>query len=191
MITIPDADTRQLLQDAAQWRLLGLLFECPNEDWRRNVAALAEEAADPLLQSAARHALEEASEGLYHSIFGPGGPAAPREVSYSDSLQLGRLMYEVTACYRAFGFKPVTVEAPDHVSVEAGFLAYLRMKEAYARARSNPEQAAVAMEAARTFILEHLSLIAEPLAASLEGLGLAYLKEAGRALVARVSARGE
>jgi hypothetical protein len=175
-----------LLRQAADWRLIGLLFECPVGTWRDDIVALARDTDEPLLGAAVAHALEEASEGLYHSTFGPGGPAPPREVSYLQAVQLGYLLSELTAFYDAFAYRPVTRESPDHVSVEAGFVGYLRLKEAYAVERGDDEQALVTADAAATFIREHLAALAEPLAATLETSNLAYLADAGRALATRV-----
>ncbi len=175
-----------LLRQAAEWRLMSLLFECPTGRWRDDVAALARDVDDPLLGSAAAHALDEASEGLYHSTFGPGGPAPPREVTYVTAIQLGSLLSELAACYDAFAYRPATREAPDHVSVEAGFIGYLLLKQAYAVMRGNEEQASVTAEAATTFIRGHLATVAEPLAATLGASDLEYLAEAARALATRV-----
>ena len=75
-----DARVHALLRQAAEWRLIGLLFECPAGTWRDDIG-------DLLLGSAVTHALEEASEGLCHSTFGPGGPAPPREVTYVKAVQ--------------------------------------------------------------------------------------------------------
>ena len=85
-----DPRTHALLRQAAEWRLIGLLFECPADAWRDDIVALARDIDDPLLGSAAAYALEEADEGLYHSTFGPGGPAPPREVTYVKAVQLDR-----------------------------------------------------------------------------------------------------
>ena len=183
-----DPRAHALLKQAAEWRLIGLLFECPVGTWRDDLVALARDIDNALLGSAVAHALEEASEGLYHSTFGPGGPAPPREVTYVKAVQLGYLLSELTAFYDAFAYQPVTRESLDHVSVEAGFVGYLRLKEAYAVARGDDEQAAVTAEAASTFVREHLAMLAEPLAATLEASGLAYLAEAARALANRVGA---
>jgi nitrate reductase assembly molybdenum cofactor insertion protein NarJ len=175
-----------LLREAAEWRLLGLLLECPNDQWRAALPALAAEVDDPLIASAARMALEEASEGLYHSTFGPGGPAAPREVSYSDSIELGYLMSEIAVYYDAFAYRPTTLEAPDHISVQLGFVAYLRMKQAFAVAEGDNENAETTAQAARRFLKDHLARVAEPLGAGLDASGISYLGETGRALVQRV-----
>ncbi len=181
-----EARVHARLRQAAEWRLIGRLFECPVGTWRDDIVALAHDIDDPLLGGAAQHAVEEAREGLYHSTFGPGGPAPPREVSYLQAIQLGYLLSELTAVYDAFSYPPVTTEPRDHVSVEAGFVGYLLLKQAYALTRGDDEQASVAAEAEATFRREHLASFAEPLAATLEASGVAYLAEAGRALVSRV-----
>jgi nitrate reductase assembly molybdenum cofactor insertion protein NarJ len=179
----------QLAREAAEWRLLSLCFECPNDVWRAQIEALAHEVEDPELKSAARDALRESSEGLYHHTFGPGGPAPAREASYYQSVELGYMMSEIQAYYAAFDFAPVTAEPVDHVSVEAAFIAYLRMKEAYALACEDVEEAATASDSAGRFIEDHVARLALPLAGHLENSGIAYLSQAGAALAARVRDR--
>jgi TorA maturation chaperone TorD len=161
-------------------------FECPTSDWRKQVSGLIDEVADEELKSAAQDALEEASEGLFHHTFGPGGPAPPREATYHQTVQLGYLMSELQAYYNAFAFHPATDEPPDHVSVETGFIGYLRLKEAYALACGNEEQASTASESAQRFIREHLANIAQPFANHLEASDIPYLIKAGAALFRRV-----
>lgn len=176
----------RLAQEAAEWRLLSLLFECPTSHWRQQVSALVQEVADQELKSAGQDALEQASEGLFHHTFGPGGPAPPREATYHQTVQLGYLMSELQAYYNAFGFHPVTHEPPDHICVEAGFISYLKLKQAYALACEDGDRAATAAESAQRFIQEHLANIAQPLAGFLEASEISYLAVAGAALVRRV-----
>jgi nitrate reductase assembly molybdenum cofactor insertion protein NarJ len=173
-------------QEAAEWRLISLLFECPSDAWRHDVTALMREVEDADLKSAAQAALEEADEGLFHHTFGPGGPAPPREATYHQTVQLGYLMSELQAYYNAFAFRPVTAEPPDHISVETAFIAYLKMKEAYALTCQDQERAATAAESAQRFVQEHLANIAQPLANRLEDSGIIYLAKAGAALLGRV-----
>jgi nitrate reductase assembly molybdenum cofactor insertion protein NarJ len=175
-----------LVKEAAEWRLISLLFECPSPGWGEQVTMLMKEVADVELQSAAHDALEEAGEGLFHHAFGPGGPAPAREATYHQTVQLGYLMSELQAYYNAFAFQPVTAEAPDHVSVEAGFIAYLKMKEAYALTCQDEERASTAAESAQRFIEDHLTNLALPLAERLEGSGIGYLAMASAALLRRV-----
>jgi nitrate reductase assembly molybdenum cofactor insertion protein NarJ len=178
-----------LVRQAAEWRLLGLLLERPRPEWRNQVEALAAEVAAPELRSAAARALAEASEGLYHTIFGPGGPASAREVRTCGLLQPGPLLAELAATYEAFAYRPALDEPLDHVAVEAGFVAYLRFKEAYARVCGDVEHAEVTAEAARGFIEEHLASLAEPLAGTLASSGIEYLTQASAELLQRVGPR--
>lgn len=178
-----------LLRDAAAWRLLGRLFECPTDPWRADVIRLASDVRDPDLAAAAAAAVDQASEGLYHSMFGPGGPASPREVSYHDTLELGSVMSSLTGGYEAFGYRPALLESPDHVAVETGFVAFLRTKEAYAAMAGDGEHAATAREAAEGFLARHLANVADRLAARLAEAPVPYLQIASRVLARRVGPR--
>jgi nitrate reductase assembly molybdenum cofactor insertion protein NarJ len=141
---------------------------------------LAGEVGDADLKAAAA-ACDEATESLYHTTFGPGGPAAPREVSYRETIMPGQILGELGAYYRAFAYQPAIDEPPDHVAVMAGFVAYLRLKEAY----GNAEQAEITAKAAREFLDNHLRAIAGPLAKSLSMSGIAYLALASSVLAKR------
>ncbi len=182
-------ETVRLLREAAEWRLIAMLFECPGEGWHGQVAKLAAEIGDPGLKSAAEAAREEAAASLYDTTFGPGGPAPAREVSYHGDILPGQLLGEIAAFYQAFAYGSSAPEAPDHVAVEAGFIAYLRLKQAYAIERGDDAHAAVTAEAARRFIDDHLNCIAEPLAKSLAACGIPYLGLAADALLHRAGPR--
>ncbi len=182
---MPDQITPEieaLLRDAAEWRLLGLLFECPSDAWQSQLAALAAEVHDPDLRAAAAEAKPEAEEGMYHSIFGPGGPAPPRQATYHESMELGYLMSSLHTSYHAFGYAPATPEPVDHVAVEIGFVAWLKFKEAFARSFGDLEKAELARDAAARFIADYLSTMAEPLANILSHSGIEYLVLAGKVL---------
>ena len=179
-----DADT--LLNEAAEWRLISLLFDCPQGDWFRQVSLLGEQVKDRRLTKAARAAQKEASEGFFHSIFGPGGPAPGREVSYRSWVEPGQMLSELSAYYDAFGFKTRTNELPDHIAVEAGFVGYLRLKELYARECGDDKNAEITADAAVSFIEDHLSKYSEKLNSLLSNSGIKYLEIAGEALFERV-----
>lgn len=179
---LPTHATEELLRDAAEWRLIGLLLECPRDDWFTQVAALSAEVGDEQLRQAALQAQQQASEGLYHTNFGPGGPAAPREVSYHDSLLAGQTLAPLRAQYEAFGYAATLEEAPDHIAVEAGFMAYLRLKEAYALHAGAQDDAEITAQAAQDFLQNRLSAIAGPLAEILSCSGIGYLELVAAAL---------
>jgi nitrate reductase assembly molybdenum cofactor insertion protein NarJ len=183
-----DEQTRSLLRESAAFRMLARLFECPDADWRAELERLSRELADPELRAAVDAIDDTATPAQYYSVFGPGGPAPPREASYYQSLELGSLMSELSRFYDAFAYAPRSAEVPDHVSIEAGFVSYLKFKEAYARARGDDDGANVVSDAATRFMREHLSRLALPLATLLATSHLAYLHHASRLLAARVGA---
>lgn len=176
----------KLLREAAEWRLVSLLFDCPNSDWFRQVEELAKPLSDKKLKRAAMAAQKEASEGLFHSVFGPGGPAPGREISYRGWVQPGYMLSELSSFYEAFQYKPTTAEVPDHVAVETGFIAYMRLKQAFAMECRDTENAAITADASKTFIDDHLSKYAEQMSKILDSSGIEYLSLAGAALFRRV-----
>ncbi len=175
-----------LLREAAEWRLISLLFECPVGDWQTNVKNLAAEITDSQLKTAAEFAKIEASEGLYHSIFGPGGPAPAREVSYRSWVQPGYLLSELSAFYKAFSYQPNLQESPDHIAVETGFMAYLKLKEAFAIECGDKENAEITAKSAKTFNDEHLAKITQQITKSLASSEIEYLALTSAALFNRV-----
>lgn len=156
MKTFLDLDARELLASAASWRLASLLLERPRPEWKSEIAGLAAEVSDPQLAPCAADAAQ-ATEECYHRLFGPAGAVSPREVSYCGFEDPGRLIAELSAFYHAFSFSPRREESIDHVSVEAGFVGYLFLKEAYARMRKGEASAAITKEAREQFLSEHLA----------------------------------
>jgi nitrate reductase assembly molybdenum cofactor insertion protein NarJ len=183
--TLPDA-AAALLAEAAEWKLLSLLFSCPTRDWRNQVAALANEVGNDRLQLAAQAALDEGLECDYHTAFGPGGPAAPREVSHRPTALSGQYLAELLAFYDVFGYSPPREEPPDHIAVEVDFVAYLKLKQAYALAAENEALVTVTAEATHDFISDHLVTLAQALAKNLETSGIRYLTLASTALVRQI-----
>lgn len=175
-----------LLREASEWRLISLLFECPVGDWTTQVKNLADGITDDKLKTAAEFARIEASEGLYHSIFGPGGPAPAREISYRSWVQPGYLMSELSAFYAAFSYQPKTSEVLDHIAVETGFIAYMRLKEAFAVECSDFDHADITAKAAKIFIEEHLAKMTELLTKTLASSDIEYLALTGLSLLKRV-----
>jgi nitrate reductase assembly molybdenum cofactor insertion protein NarJ len=177
----------ELLVEAAEWRLLGLLFACPRGDWREQISALIAEVRDDALRIAARTAIGEATEGGYYTAFGPGGPGAPREVSHRQSDLTGQYLAELLAYYNAFAYRLPREEPPDHIATEIDFVAYLRLKQAYAVARNDETQAAVTAQTMQCFIQDHLATTAVPLMQILEASGIPYLSLAAIALSERIN----
>jgi hypothetical protein len=149
-------DTHELLAAAAAWRLASLLLERPRPEWKSEIDCLAAEVSDRQLARCAAQA-SHATEELYHRLFGPAGAVSPREVSYCGFEDPGRLIAELSAFYRAFSFSPQREEPVDHVSVEAGFVGYLFLKEAYALMRRASASTTITKDARERFLREHLA----------------------------------
>jgi hypothetical protein len=176
-----------LLQHAAEWRLLGLLFERPRPAWRLEIDALAAEVTDPALRAAAA-AVRNTTEGEYLSVLGPGGAVSPREVAYRPFQDPGWILAGLNYYYEAFAFHPRAEDPLDHLAVEIGFVAYLYLKGAYARAGGVREAAHAAAAAREWFLTEHLATPARSIAARLEAAGVGALSLAARCLAGRVPA---
>lgn len=179
---------KQLLAEAQQWRLVALMFERPRAGWWTEVAQLSEGCPDAELAAAA-HAASAAREGDYLEFLGPGGLVSPREAGHRKTTDPSKLLSEIHAYYSAFGFEPATEETIDHVAVEAGFVGFMRLKEAYARVANDSAAADLTAEAARRFVHAHLAAMAEPLEHALRVAGGDYLGAAARSLVARTGPR--
>jgi len=174
------------LSAAVEWRLLALLFSRPRPGWREEVYALAREAGGDEALRAAVAAAREASEGAYHALLGAGGVASPREAAHAGFLDPGRILADLAARYGAFGFAPRAEEPDDHLAVECDFVAYLFLKEAYARARGEEEAAEVTREAREGFLVEHLAVAGHRFAGKLPEGAPAYLVAAAMCLAARL-----
>lgn len=170
----------QLLNESAEWRLLGLLFEYPTSSWRANLTSLLPALNEPAMRGIAEAALEHASEGLQIALFGPAGTVHVREVTHQGGVQFGYLMAELSAYYEAFGYKPSVEEADDHLAVQLGFMSFLKMKQALALIEGNGEHAQVTAEAAASFLKDHLAVQAEPVLQALRNHAPDYLVEAGQ-----------
>lgn len=175
----------ELLRDASQWRLFGLLFEYPTKAWRENLEALLPSLHSQELKAIAQATLEQSSEGLHIALFGPAGTVPVREVTYQGGVQFGYLMAEMSAYYEAFGYQPQVDEAEDHLAIQLGFLAFLKLKQAHALLNGQSEAARLTADAFMSFLREHVAVQAEPVLKALENFAPAYLADAGRLILAQ------
>jgi nitrate reductase assembly molybdenum cofactor insertion protein NarJ len=168
--------TEALVAEAAAWRLASLLLERPRPEWRSEIVELAAEVDEQKLRRSAAET-EKATEGLYHHLFGPGGAISPREISYCGLEDPGHVMAQLATFYQAFSFTPRREESIDHISVEAGFVGYLFLKEAYAQMQGDRESGDITKEARERFIKQHLQRCAQGMVNRFSDLPL-YLRNA-------------
>lgn len=170
-----DQSAAQLLRRAATLRLLSLTLECPRPGWREELISLADEIGQPELRHLAEQAGSQASPEGYHTLFGPGGPVASREISYIATVLPGTVIAELQASYDAFAYRPSVDEPADHIAVEIGFLSYLHLKMAYALSTGNRQQAEIVAQAVKRFSAAHLADMLCPFCANLEASQVGYL----------------
>jgi hypothetical protein len=177
--------TEDALRHAADWRLLGLLLERPRCGWAGEIDALAREVRDPALRAAAAEAAG-ATEGEYLALLGPGGLASPREAGYVGMRDPAWVLADVRRFYRAFAFMACAEDPPDHVALEAAFVGYLYLKEAFALEAGDLEAVETTRRARETFVADHLATMAQPMAERLAPARAAPAARAVRELAARV-----
>jgi len=180
-----DEKARRYLREAAEWHLLAMLFARPAEGWSERVCLVGKQVDRVELRELARRASTEAEEGAYLAVLGPGGVASPRAAGWCGAADPARLLADLRAAYHAFAYENRADEPPDHVTVMADFVAFLLLKEAYARSREDVEQARMSAEGA-AWVRPRVATVAHALAARLErASAAAYLAEAAQALAHR------
>jgi TorA maturation chaperone TorD len=180
------ASAPELLADAAQWRLISLLLLRPTTERKQEVRQLADEVGEQAMAAAAHDWCEHATEGAYLHLLGPGGLVPAREVAYRPFADPGWLLADVNRYHQAFGYHADPEEPPDHLAALADFVAYLFVKEAYARHCDDDERAKATRAARERFVEEHVSPIAVRLAERLDGCGATEWSAAAHLLATKV-----
>ena len=150
------------------------------------MAALAKEVHEPALATAAQAWCDNAREGDYLHLLGPGGLVPARAVAYRAFADPGWLLADIARYHEAFGFHAPAEEPLDHIATLAEFVSYLLLKEAYARDCGHAEAAAVTRSATEQFVAEHLAPIAGRLAERLDACGATEWSAAAHLLAAKV-----
>lgn len=174
-------EMHRALAAAAEWRLIGLLFERPRGGWLEEIRPLGREVESTVLRQAAA-AAAGASETAYLAVLGPGGPVSPREVGYRGMHDPGHILSDIGAFHKAFGFVPLGEDPIDHIAVEASFVGYLFLKEAYAHAQGDADAAQTAASAAARFVESHLQYFAAPFAERAAAAGMEHVALAAQVL---------
>jgi nitrate reductase assembly molybdenum cofactor insertion protein NarJ len=148
----------ETLARASAWMFASIALQPPTAASRATLEALIPSLPAPLQNAGTRIAacpIDE-WEPEYFSVLGPTGcPAC--ESSYERAAQASRgpMLADISGCYQAFAYSPDLREVPDHASVEAGFLAYLAMKIAFADDAGETDAAQIAREAYVGFVRDH------------------------------------
>jgi nitrate reductase assembly molybdenum cofactor insertion protein NarJ len=178
----------QLLDKACRWRMLSLLLSRPSRERKSEVSELAREIPDARLAEVAHAWCDNATEGAYLQLLGPGGLVPARAGAYRPFADPGWILADLARYHRAFGFHATAEEPPDHVAVLADFVSYLLLKEAYARESGALEAVAITRDAMERFIDEHLSPVAARIAERLDACGATDWSAAAYLLAEKVPA---
>lgn len=161
----------ELLVEALEWRMLSLLLSRPTRERKDEVRALASEVTNRRLAAIANDWCLHATEGAYLQLLGPGGLVPARSVAYRAFADPGWILADLAQYHREFGFHSAADEPADHVTVLAEFVAYLLVKEAYARERADAQAATLTRDATTRFIDEHVCPAAGRIAERLDACG--------------------
>jgi hypothetical protein len=178
----------EFLDEAMQWRVLSLLLSRPTAGRKDDVRLLAYELGEGRLAQVARAWCDNATEGAYLHLLGPGGLVPARAVAYRPFADPGWTLADLARYHQAFGFHAATEEPSDHVAVLVDFVSYLLLKEAYARESGNLEAAATTRNAMERFIDEHLTPMAGRMAERLDACGATDWSAAAHVLAEKVPA---
>jgi len=183
-----ESSAAQLLRDAAQWHLLALLLARPTAERKAEARSLANEVGAADLGAVTGAWCDNASEGAYLQLLGPGGLVPAREVAYRPFADPGWVLSDIARHHQAFAFHPGAEEPADHISVLADFVSYLLVKEAYARENTQRGEDELTRNTRQRFVEEHISPVAGRIAERLEACGASDWGAAARILADKVPA---
>ena len=161
---------RRALSRAAIYRVLATAFTYPHrghaDDIARATAAAlggAPATVRSTLAELARRLDAHEADALaeqYVALFDRPVAGPPYEGAYGTPQMSGKAMHlaDIAGFYAAFGMMASgrQPDADDHIGAELEFMGALVWKEAWARAHRNTDHAAIARDAQRTFLEEHL-----------------------------------
>ena len=156
----PDKDTPSTLSDPTRWENWPSVLEKadgqtrePLESVRNSVMALADDSNEP------HRELQERYDVLFgHAVRG-ACPAYEMEYGRNEIIRQASDLADLAGFYRAFGLEIAGDKngRPDHIAAECEFMSALCLKEAYAHAQGDKENADICLDAERTFLRDHLA----------------------------------
>lgn len=156
----PDADTLSALGEPIRWENWpGVLHRTdrqtqePLESLQNAVKTFAGGSDEPLRE------LQECYDVLFgHAVRGQC-PAYEMEYGRNEIIRQASDLADIAGFYRAFGVEIATNAngRPDHITAECEFMSILCLKQAYADAQGDQQNADICFDAERTFLRDHLA----------------------------------
>lgn len=159
-LQFPDQDTVATLADPKRW-----------EDWPdalQDSDGRIRESLQAVRDSVSRFtddsdADPQNMQHQYDDLFGHAVrgdcPAYEMEYGRNEIIRQASDLADLAGFYRAFGME-IAADAtgrPDHITAECEFMSALCLKEAYAQAQGDDDNATVCVDAQRTFLRDHLA----------------------------------
>lgn len=160
-IAAPPVDIADTLTQASAWMFASIALQPPTAASAATLQRLIPSLPDSIRPTAEQIAAFplDGWEPEYFSILGPAGcPACESSYERAAMVSRGPLLAAVSGCYSAFAYAPDVREVADHASIEAGFLAYLLMKIAFADHQGKAEAARITREAYEGFLRDHIAV---------------------------------
>lgn len=153
----PDEEWFVLLSDESRWQKWPGWIESLDKDVYQALVAIRLLIADRDAKTATPQLQSSFSSSFGHSV---RGACPPYELEYGlgEIVQRASDLADVSGFYAAFGMElgGLVNERPDHVSVEAEFMAVLCTKEAYGIDHGESELCDAVRSAQREFLESHL-----------------------------------
>ncbi|CAG1007605.1 hypothetical protein MYXO_03610 [Myxococcaceae bacterium] len=159
-----ESKVREGLERAQGWRAIARGFGAPQapdairddlDSLRSRTRGELAEALTSALAVLAESPPDEL-EAAHERLFGGGGAVPARESAWADARAVAPTeLADVRGFLRAFGLEEKG-EVADHITTECELASVLALKEAWAEAQGWEEEAAVARDAYRVFVEDHL-----------------------------------
>jgi hypothetical protein len=180
----------ELAERAADWALMRLLLERPNDEWRRRLLAESRDTVDPELTSAVRMAQAEGNDYFHEVLFGADGLLTSRESDYRFERDRGAVLADLEGMRERLGFRWKGTEPVDHILALVGLMAHVVSLQAEA-VREDSIGEALYLEGISEWLRRgHLAWFAEQITRALKATQVCYLSHVAHALEQRILPTG-
>ena len=156
----PDEETLSALSEPMRWEHWPGVLERTDRPTKESLA-FVRDAVKAFANGSddTRRELQERYDGLFgHAVRG-ACPAYEMEYGRNEIIRQASDLADLAGFYRAFGMEIAgdSNGRPDHIAAECEFMSALCLKEAYAHAHGDEENADICFHAERTFLRDHLA----------------------------------
>jgi len=165
----PDVEFTTALARSTLYRLLAKSFLYPTQEvfdfirsplYEENISRYLDgrDSVRQELITPCREELEREYNRLFAHLGSAKCPPYETEYGYDNIFQKTEAMADIAGFYRAYELEvgDTNTERVDFISTELEFMAYLALKEAYAREQGNQEHLEICVDSQQKFLRDHL-----------------------------------